>query len=353
MVEGTGTGFPRSAKISLLDRNFDANINPRFDGREINGIQSAEDLKIILSENKGKFKANDQRTLDYFMYASGATKEDFASEKYRNNRISSLNGDDLGSIQNTFKILTNYFLNNIIGRTETANLDVNYAQSNNFAINPVLADLIPSIKDHFVFSGQIFLNDQKAATIPQLTATTLGFTTVEIQNGNSNQLKSGLYLPTVSLTSGKKAVASIRQNALGVSYRVEAIVEIPATISKSLFYVSMGFLIAIAVLLAVYLLFVYRLLGLYTIIIAVTTASLTLLFASLFGIAFGPQVIMALFLVLGLTIDISLILFDSIIDKMYDQKQALKTAFKIGNKETIGITIDAIVVALIPNVTMF
>jgi len=350
-VAGTGTGFPRFAKISLLDKNFEANINPRFDGRELTGIQSADDLKLIIE--KAKFKFNSQRTLDYFMYTSGATKEDFSSEKYKNNRVSSLTGDDLGSIQSTFKVLTNYFLTNIISRKETADLTINYASSNNFAINQELAKLIPSIKDHFVFSGQIFLNDQKAATIPQLTATTLGFTTVEIQNGNSNQLKSGLYLPTVSLTSGKKAVASIRQNALGVTYRVEAIIEIPATISKALFYVSVGFLIAIAVLLAVYLLFVYRLLGLYTIIIAVTTASLTLLFAALFGIAFGPQVIMALFLVLGLTIDISLILFDSIIDKMYDQKQALRTAFKIGNKETIGITIDAIVVALIPNVTMF
>jgi len=345
VVRGTGTGFRRNAEISLLDTKFTPATNVDVNGRRIQGIENADDLADILEI----FRPNLERSLDYFVYPSDASATDLQSEKYKDNRVSYLNRNkvDLGSVQKTFKTVTNFFLNKIIVDEEKTN------SNGRIVINDELNKIDPTIKEHFIFNGSIITNHDERILVNDLTRTSLGFITVNIKNGTSNSLAGGLYLPAESLTVGRKAVASIIQNALGINYRVESIIEINALISTNWLLVATIVLLIIAVLLAVYLLFVYRLLGLFTLIIAVMSASLMFIIANLFGIAISAQFIMALFLIIGLVIDISLILFDSFTAKLYQDKQAIKTAFKISNKETITITVDALIVALIPNLVMF
>jgi len=346
LVRGTGTGFRRTAEISLLDTKFTPAIDVDVNGRRIQGIETAEDLADILTI----FRPNLERSLDYFMYQSDASSEDFQSEKYKENRVSYLNRNkvDLGSVQKTFKTVTNFFLNQII-------IDKEKTQANDgvIVVKEELNKIDSTIKEHFIFNGRLYDNHASRITINDLTRTQMGFITVDIESGNSNSLEGGLYLPAASLTVGRKAVASIIQNALGINYKVESIIELPVLVNTNWLLIATIALLIIAVLLAIYLLFVYRLLGLFTLIIAVMSASLMFIFASIFGIAISAQFIMALFLIIGLVIDISLILFDSFATKLYQDKQAIKTAFKISNKETIILTIDALVVAIIPNLVMF
>jgi hypothetical protein len=165
------------------------------------------------------------------MYQSDTTADDLSQGSYAGDRISSLNNVNLGSIQNTFKVITNFFLKNII-----LDQTKNNQQTGTVVIKSALDKIDPTIKDHFVFNGGIFLNTDTdgQTTIPQLTSVPgLGFITIDIQNGTSNILPAGLYLPAQSLTVGRKAVASINQNALGISYLVEAITILNPTINNT------------------------------------------------------------------------------------------------------------------------
>ncbi|ATG97360.1 protein translocase SecDF, variant type [Mesoplasma lactucae] len=263
--------------------------------------------------------------------------------------------------QEAFNITTSFFMTQIIFADSANNIDKNTGA---YGLNKDLVKLYPSLQNNFLYRNYkspyaiIDATSQKdnKVSVPGLVSSDVAFIAEkDLGSGSSDRLKStGFYIPTDSQTTARKAVASIQQNTLGVSYIVESVVPMTPSVSHGAYIASIVFLSIIALALALFLLFFYRLMGLYTIVIAATSAALLLLIGSLgFHIAIGPQFICALFLTIAVIVDVSMILFDSFQDNFYKKHQGAMTSFKISNKETWSIAIDALIAAFIPSVVLF
>lgn len=160
-------------------------------------------------------------------------------------------------------------------------------------------------------------------------------------------------LQTSNYTLAKAVKAQISANTLGLSFRVFSMTLTDPIISNVMFIASIIILVIIAIAAFIFMLFFYRLLGLFSIIIALTIGALLMFMYVPFGITIGPEFIAIMFMIIGLIFDISVIYFEALKNHIYLEKRPLISSFKIGNHETLGIVVDMIFATLIPNIVLF
>lgn len=192
--------------------------------------------------------------------------------------------------------------------------------------------------EHFLFAGEIAENDKPATQ----------------QSGNIAYINGqDLLISAGTNTYAKKAAAQISQTGSGYSFHVLSTTSVDPIISNIMFIFSLVILIIIAIVIAIFMLFFYRLLGLFTIIIAAIIASLTIMMNVVFGIAMGPDILAIMFVIIGMVMDLSIVLFEAFKNNIYRDKRPITSAFKISNRETLWLVVDVCLAALLPNIVLF
>ncbi|WP_338970767.1 protein translocase SecDF, variant type [Spiroplasma endosymbiont of Labia minor] len=179
--------------------------------------------------------------------------------------------------------------------------------------------------------------------------------TVETQQSQSSAYftDNKFMIPTETYTLAKNSEVIYKTASQGFSFHVFLISKLDAVITNVMFTISLITLAIIALATMIFLLIFYRILGLFTIVIIAITLGLTLLASVWFNFAIGPDTFMALFIIAGLSIDVSISLFERIKQGFYKKNRPLKQAFSIANRDTIGVAIDSLIVMIIPNMALF
>ncbi|WP_026389768.1 protein translocase SecDF, variant type [[Acholeplasma] multilocale] len=301
-------------------------------------IKSEQSLKSVLFQyENGKINTNKSfkflnTNIGKYIYDPNSIAEDFMikdgkkGKYYDNLKVDAkLNkpSRDMGNIREAFKVLTSNLLGKALFKDIKAGSKVN------------------QYFDEKVFDDYILLTE----TINP--ATNVNSKAYIDTDANRLMVRSETY------TKSKKTEATILQTTLGITFKVLSVSEFDMDITAVMFIVSVVFLIIIALAIMGYLIFAYRLLGLFASILAFLAASLTLLVPVWFTLAIGPEIITSLIIVVGLVLDASFIYFESIKKNIYKDKHSIESSFKIAGKETLWLGIDAALVTLIPNVALF
>ncbi|WP_236607866.1 protein translocase SecDF, variant type [Mycoplasma putrefaciens] len=162
-----------------------------------------------------------------------------------------------------------------------------------------------------------------------------------------------LYIPVHNYTMAKEIESDISQTALGFTFKVLSVEEYHQEINSIMLYSTLVVLLILCVLIMIFMLFSYRLLGLFAIILAAISASLTLLLPIIFSISVGPGIFAVIFICVGLVLDTSIIYFEAFKKNIYLEKRSPEASFKISNKDTLTILLDASFIILIPTILLF
>lgn len=304
--EVTGNGSWQEKTASLADTNFIRSY-----------LGNVEKLRtLFFADGNADHQFDYQNHVTKYFYDSNATGDDFKEGgKYHNNL--DIDGFSV-NVTTAFNTLTNIILP-LVNKQGVINEQLN---KNLF-------------EDHFLFSGEVE-----------------GAKTFQADN-SAEIIGDTLRISTDTNTYAKKAAAQISQTASGFSFHVFSVSSVDPVISNIMFIFSLVVLGIIAVVIAIFLLFFYRLLGFFTIIIAAIIASLTILMNVVFGIAMGPDILAIMFVLIGIVMDLSIVFFEAFKNNIYRDKRPLNSAFKISNRETLGLVIDVSLAALLPNIVLF
>ncbi|AVP49160.1 protein translocase SecDF, variant type [Williamsoniiplasma luminosum] len=282
---------------------------------------TAEQLKTAFfadGDSNHKFAFNND--INKYIYDSNSIGQDFDSKKSgRYSKEIEYDGQKM-NVTKAFNILTKYIIPVIYDETKKE-IKTSFKE-----------DLF---KNNFIFSGTIKEETQQPST------------------GGASILSNNFFIPTKNYTTAKQVTAKIAQTTKNLIFTVMSIENAESIISTTMFIVSLTILIIIAIAIAIFILFFYRLLGLFAIIIAAIIGSLTILMSVIFSISFGPEFIAILFIVVGLSFDISIVLFESFKTNIYIEKRPLTTSFNISHKETLGIGVDVLLATILPSIILF
>ncbi|AJM71807.1 protein translocase SecDF, variant type [Mycoplasma yeatsii] len=162
-----------------------------------------------------------------------------------------------------------------------------------------------------------------------------------------------LYIPVANYTMSTQIVSDIVQTTLGYEFKVLSIEENDEEITPVMLYVTIVFLAILSLAVMIFMVFAYRLLGLFAIIIAAISGSLTLLLPIVFSITVGPEILTLLFISVGLVLDTCIIYFEAFKKNIHAEKRSPESSFNISNKDTLTILLDASFIILIPNILLF
>ncbi|UWD35359.1 protein translocase SecDF, variant type [Mycoplasma cottewii] len=162
-----------------------------------------------------------------------------------------------------------------------------------------------------------------------------------------------LYIPVANYTMSTQIVSDIVQTSLGYEFKVLSIEENDEEITPLMLYVTIVFLAILSLAVMIFMVFAYRLLGLFAIIIAAISGSLTLLLPIVFSISVGPEILTLLFISVGLVLDTCIIYFEAFKKNIHAEKRSPESSFNISNKDTLTILLDASFIILIPNILLF
>lgn len=195
----------------------------------------------------------------------------------------------------------------------------------------------------------IMINDTITQTGVSAPSSRASFTPSVVYNGATSQLK----VKTRSATIAKTIEATISQTTSGFSFRVVKLTEFSPEITLYMLLASIIVLLILAIVTMIFLVIAYRLLGLYTLIIAVTSVVITLFTPTLFGIAIGIEIYTLIFVMLGLVLESCILTIESFKKHLNKEKRSISESFKLSNRENLGIIIDSVILILIPNLIIF
>ncbi|AVN62314.1 hypothetical protein CG001_01455 [Mesoplasma coleopterae] len=198
----------------------------------------------------------------------------------------------------------------------------------------------------------IMINDSVTQTGVSSVSETMSrasFIPSVVYNGTTNQLK----VKTRSATIAKTIEASISQTTSGFSFKVIKLTEFNPEITLYMLLASIIFLLILAIFTMVFLVIAYRLLGIYTLIIAVTSVFITLFAPTLFGIAIGIEIYTLIFIMLGLVLESCILTIEAFKKHLNKEKRSITESFKLSYKENLGIILDSFILILIPNLIIF
>lgn len=307
---------------SLLDKDF---FNPN------NGTSALK--KLLFPDNKVEHDFSFKYDISRYVYDSNAVGNDF---------------DVDGKYGRTIKIEQKDFLVNDIFNTLTKNLLGNVLLEKDSSTNDNLAGIksvfnLDLFNEYFIFNNNVLGVPAVFVSPPNIRS---GVNQGTVAGNN-------FYVGTRNYTQAKKAAAQIGQTSSGLSFHVFSVVNLDAIIANAMFIASTIILSIILFIMALFMLFFYRLLGVFTIIIAAIIASLTMLMHVVFGIAVGPEIIAIMFILLAFVMDFSVVFFEAIKTNIYRDKRPIGSAFKISNRETLGLVIDVTLATLLPNIILF
>ncbi|AVN65015.1 hypothetical protein CG002_01390 [Mesoplasma florum] len=198
----------------------------------------------------------------------------------------------------------------------------------------------------------IMINDSVTQTGVASASETMSratFTPSVVYNGATSQLR----VKTRSATIAKTIEASISQTTSGFSFKVIKLTEFNPEITLYMLLASIIFLLILAIFTMVFLVIAYRLLGIYTLIIAVTSVFITLFTPTLFGIAIGIELYTLIFIMLGLVLESCILTIEAFKKHLNKEKRSITESFKLSYKENLGIILDSFILILIPNLIIF
>ncbi|PPE05065.1 bifunctional preprotein translocase subunit SecD/SecF [Entomoplasma ellychniae] len=165
----------------------------------------------------------------------------------------------------------------------------------------------------------------------------------------SNQLK----VAAKSATIAKTIEASIKQTTSGFSFKVIRTVAFNADVTLLMLIASLVCLLILSIITITYLLFFYRLLGIYTLIIAVTSIVLTIWTPTFFGVAIGIETITLMFVALAIIIDSCVIFIEAFKKHLNVNKRSQIESFKLANKDTTSSIFDLTLLVIVFNIVLF
>ncbi|ATZ21490.1 protein translocase SecDF, variant type [Mesoplasma tabanidae] len=198
----------------------------------------------------------------------------------------------------------------------------------------------------------IMINDSITQTGVSAASESLSrasFTPSVVYNGATSQLK----VKTRSATIAKTIEASISQTTSGFSFKVIKLTEFNPEITLYMLLASIIFLLILAIITMVFLVIAYRLLGIYTLIIAVTSVAVTLFTPTIFGIAIGIEIYTLIFVMVGLVLESCILTIEAFKKHLNKEKRSITESFKLSYRENLGIILDSFILILIPNLIIF
>ncbi|ATZ18782.1 bifunctional preprotein translocase subunit SecD/SecF [Williamsoniiplasma somnilux] len=320
---------------SIVDKDFiDAVIDETRNSKDgLVDIRTSEGLgKFLNPENNPDHSFKFANQISKYVYDSNSVAADFSNKstegavpgKYSKSLISKKDPTiEIGRVDKVFATLVDTIF------TKSLEIKNGIISSSNFD-----KDIF---KYNFIFSG----------STRKIEATEAKPKNYIDPNGKK------FFIETPNYTFAKTIRAQIAANAEGLSFKVSSISSVEPTLTKALLIASIIFLIIIVLAMMIFMLFFYRLLGLFTLIVALAIGSAVLFMFTLFNITLGPEFIPLLMIVIGITIDIAVVFFESLKNNIYIEKRPILSSFKIGSKETLGIAVDMIIATIIPNIVLF
>ncbi|ATZ17951.1 protein translocase SecDF, variant type [Mesoplasma melaleucae] len=332
-------------------------------------VENTPDESIFKNAGNMELMVKDLKALFYGVYddkTSSNCSYSFTNNvsKYvidPNSTTNDFKTTDDGKIGKYAKNFTFTSLTNSTSPTPPADLKIDKVSNaiNNIMLTQVLFNQKSSTStfsqylEESVFDKNfIMINDsitQTGVSTASTMASRASFVPSAVYNGDTSQLK----VKTRSATIAKTIEASISQTTSGFTFRVVKLTEFSPEITLYMLLASIIFLIILAIITMVFLIIAYRLLGLYTLIIAVTSVAVTLFAPTLFGIAIGIELYTLIFVMLGLVLESCILTIESFKKHLNKEKRSITESFKLSNRENLGIIIDSVILILIPNLIIF
>ncbi|QVK06377.1 protein translocase SecDF, variant type [Mycoplasma mycoides] len=340
-----------SQKNLNIQRNslVDSDIVKWWNSNSKGKIDNTKDLKYVLF---GTDNLNNKRSDHIFRFTNSANKYIYDANASEKDFIKDDKGN-VGKYYNKLKISSD--------NSTSQDIELDYIDKvSNSLIKILMTEILfkkdTTDKDHVVnknldqnlFRNNILLhNNQISPENIRIVTTNPAIVT------DRKTQTTKLYIPVWSNTMAKQVESDILQTSLGFTFKVLSIKEFSADITTIMLIITLACLVILALAVLVFMLFSYRLLGLFAIILAAISASLTMFVPIIFNMAIGPEIFMIMFVGIGLILDASIIYFENLKTHIYKEKLSPESSFKISNKDTLPISLDTSFIILIPSVLLF
>lgn len=315
-IRGSDAEVVRQLK-GLLYGNYD----------DPNNSRKIEDYEFKFINSANKYVVDSNSVTKDFTETNGKYYEDF---KFTNQSNQNVKINEVADIVNK----------TLIKEVLMTNIDTNDTTGNKHFNQELRSDIF--------LNNFIMINDQI-----DYTSTTASSAQTRSYSKKTSFSQNELKIAMKSATIAKTIEASISQTTSGFNFRVIRLVDFDADVTITMLIISFSFMLILALLAITYLLYFYRLLGVYTLLIAVTSIFVILLTPSIFGIAIGIETITLVFVVLAIIIDSCVNFIESFKKNLNVDKRSQIESFKLANKENTTSIFDLILLVTVTNIIIF
>ncbi|QBQ07639.1 bifunctional preprotein translocase subunit SecD/SecF [Spiroplasma gladiatoris] len=263
-----------------------------------------------------------------YVYDPNAKSEDFNGEeaKYANdiegyNNLNSYTKNKLGKIADVFKAI-----NTIVGKY--------WDNQKSTMINNEKA-MSEKIGSYILYSGAI----------------------TKQQSNNSLAYIDGSNLKIIFYeqpeSAARTGAAVFNASTKGFVFTVNNILKTNPSVTSLMLQLAIIFLGVVALALLIYSLFLYRILGLFMIVVILAITTLTLMSTTWFGLTLGIEAIIAVAIIVSINLEIFSMIFENMKFNLYVKQRNIKTSYNISIKENITLAIDVLIALIIPSISLF
>ncbi|AGR41057.1 protein translocase SecDF, variant type [Spiroplasma taiwanense] len=154
-------------------------------------------------------------------------------------------------------------------------------------------------------------------------------------------------------TKAQVGASLFNASGKGFVFTVNSIATLSGQVTNVMLMIGIIFMAIVTICIMIYMIFFYRLLGLFSMVITLAIIGLTLLSTVWFGLTIGPETIISMFIIIALNVEIFSLIFENMKQSVFDKQRGLKTSFNISIKENLGLVLDLVVSLIIPGICMF
>ncbi|ASZ09031.1 hypothetical protein CK556_01500 [Mesoplasma chauliocola] len=329
-------------KLQNLNRtiaieNLKALFYGQYRQQTYSDFNSTDNYQYLFTNNVNKYVIDPNATTnDFLASGEGITEPGKYSGDFKFSSSVSNQPQGLG-IDGVAKILNKLILNDVlfnVPSTSTSTFNI-YLNEDIFNRNFIM------INDTVTQTG--------VPTPSETYSSRATFVPSAIYNGNTNELRVKMRSATIART----IEASISQTTQGFTFKVVNIKEFDPEITLYMLLASIIFLLILAIITMIFLLFAYKLLGLYTLIIAVTSTFIVFFAPTIFGIAIGIEIYTLIFVMIGLVLESCILTIEAFKKHLNKEKRSISESMKLSNRENFTIIVDSFILLLIPNLILF
>ncbi|WP_339022386.1 protein translocase SecDF, variant type [Spiroplasma endosymbiont of Crioceris asparagi] len=306
---------PRKS-ASLMDKNFPKSVDSSLTFQEaFKKIADSWEFDIETTN----FIYNTNSTADDFNKDEGKYKKAFSGY----NLSAPSDKKEIGYVEEIFNTLLNTLVGNWFTTSKSSLED----------------SFVNRIENYFIFDGDIKKTGTSATSIKKGT----GYV-----NGNSLVTGVGSY------STAKIGETIFNSSGKGYVFSVNSIYNNAPLISNTKFKVLIGCVAFVFLIIALYLLFAYRLLGLFVLVVALAiTFGALAIGASWLSLFFGPETILATIILFALNTELSMLIINSMKKNIFIDKRGNRTSLNIAIKENAGLIMDVLACILLPSAILF